>query len=697
MSLDLTKYRLANHERIAVGGSYSDTFLEVMANSGTSSNLFGYLRWVPNDKSGTLSNYYGGGASIDDSYFEDFGYLQWTMTGSNPWNLWIFTHYDDTATYDGSNTSPGIRLISHSSYSANGVDLLAADINAIHGGEHGTNVIYVIANNGRIRSSSALYSSLNTYGKSWRWVKFVGSNTTITDRTFCAIGTNINNIGFLAENLAGPTSNHIAAFSEIVVEHDRPTLGHAGYGEDLSSGFGSGTSKIDMADGTYDYTVNWNNNGRFRVHPGENVRLTYETRIGQGAKKWNGYITVKTEEISVGGSVGSTTSNTHQVVDGFAKGELTHTKVTDSNPTFKMYITASGGSGTGVGFDTCDLKNLQAFKCGYSPDAQRDVAIHKYHVNALNVEESPGPFRIGEPNEFYSFWQSDRNLAGTSTLYYLNTANSSTVSSPIRRPINRQYQNTSSTAWTDPQGYYNYPEWFNKVYQDTADSATWGWVHEVYNSTANSTKNVIIGPGGGTEVDNTKVYLAGVWMRVRRNAPTNEGVAPNRISLIGNSLHSAGYPESNYGMGTSLLSNNTNYLQSIGLNSYPNLVTNTQQEWKLLNGFYLPSWMTSSERTDWKENYWAQWANEFEHGEGTDTSKSISGLTGYGINTSNAGYVCGMTTNTGKIYPTVRVEQYTGTDLWVEFVHPFIIEIDPMNLDDEGNLWFWDFTENLPQ
>ena len=75
----------------------------------------------------------------------------------------------------------------------------------------------------------------------------------------------------------------------------------------------------------------------------------------------------------------------------------------------------------------------------------------------------------------------------------------------------------------------------------------------------------------------------------------------------------------------------------------------------------------------------------------------MTGVTGYGLQSATAGYVCGMTTNTGTIYPLVRVEQYNGTDLWVEFVHPFIVEMDPMNINDEGNVYFWDFTENLPQ
>jgi len=69
MSLDLKKYRTAHHDRLAVGGSYTDSWLEAMADSSTSSNTLAYVRWVPNDKGG--SGYYSG---TDTQYFATKGY-----------------------------------------------------------------------------------------------------------------------------------------------------------------------------------------------------------------------------------------------------------------------------------------------------------------------------------------------------------------------------------------------------------------------------------------------------------------------------------------------------------------------------------------------------------------------------------------------------------------------------------------------
>ena len=268
------------------------------------------------------------------------------------------------------------------------------------------------------------------------------------------------------------------------------------------------------------------------------------------------------------------------------------------------------------------------------------------------------------------------------------------------RPINYQYKNTSSSAWGDPQGFYNYPQWFDNSLITTSDTATWGWVHEVYDATVNDTYNTYIGPSSGISVDHTKVYMAGIWMRVRRNSHTNTSLAPNRISIVAGTQNPGAFISS-YGTTSSLLAAGTNYQQSIyadnfAFTDYTAGSNPGKMEWKLLNGFYLPSWMTATERSEWKDDYWGTWAGHFEHGDGLSADINMSGLTGYGLNTANAGYVAGMQNTTTSIRPIIRVEQYQSTDLWCEFAYPFVIEIDPMNINDEGNIYFWDFQENIP-
>ena len=716
MSLDLTKYREANHERIAVGGSYTDTWLEAMGISSTSSNTFGYVRWIPNNKSG--SGYYTGTV-----YNETYGYNQYTLKigETDPWVLFRFSYHDDTNTYNGGSTSPGIRLQQVNTYAgtSTGANNLATELTAIHEDQY-DDVIYVLVTNGSTTSSSNLKSIMDSGNKSWRWSSLRGTSTTATNHTYAAIGTNINDIGYLAESIAGTGTNHSAAMTELVVEHKKTTIGHAGYGEDLASGLGNGSTYIDMGNyssaQTYTRTINWANTNKHHTSQDEYIRVTWEQRIGQGGRNYGAScrVTAREEQVSNGaqiGSVVSNISNNDQTVDGWHKQELLFARQSSNSDTrLDIEIRAYKGSGTGTGFiaqdqgfHRIDVKNMQVFKCGFAPDSQRDAASHKYHVNGLNIEESPGPFRIGDPDEFEAFWTSDRNLAGDSTTYDLETTNSSTSSSPMR-PINFQYQNTSSQGWGDPQGYYNKPHWFDTILSNTNsganDSQTWGWVHEVYNATVNDTYDTYIGPSSGISVDHTKVYMAGIWMRVRRNDHTNTGLAPNRISMVAGTQNPGAFISS-YGTTSSLLAHGTNYQQSIyagnfDFEDYTAGSNSGKMEWKLLSGFYLPSWMTATERAEWKDNYWGQWAGHFAHGDGITPDECMSGITGYGLNTANAGYVSGMQSSTTSIRPIVRVEQYQSTDLWCEFVYPFVIEIDPMNINDEGNIYFWDFTENLP-
>ena len=60
MSLDLTRDRKATHENVSVGGSYTDTMITAQGMGNTAKVNDAYIRWVPNNKSG--SGYY-------ESYF----------------------------------------------------------------------------------------------------------------------------------------------------------------------------------------------------------------------------------------------------------------------------------------------------------------------------------------------------------------------------------------------------------------------------------------------------------------------------------------------------------------------------------------------------------------------------------------------------------------------------------------------------
>lgn len=705
MSFELTKYRAASHDRLAVGGSYTDTWLEVEGATSTSSNTAGFVKWVPNNKNPGMV------LDVSTAALAGSGYLSYTLntsSGANGFKLLKFNYYSDVNAYNGGNTSPGINLNSISGTLT--ADELADELVVIHDDDNAW--VYVIFGIGSTKSSASLYTVMQEKCRSWRWTQTRQSSTIATNHTYAAIGTNVNQLGFLSENLSGPLSGHTAAYSSTVIEHSSTTIGHAGYGQELSSGLGSGPAYLNMAaagvTNIVDIDVPWQNANKYGVNIGEHVRASFETRIGAGAADYAGYALVSLKQVSLAtgnteaeSTNGQTGQLGHQSTDGWYKQELTLEK-TSSASKLVIEIKAYGGSGTGKGYDTVDVKNLQVFKAGNSPDTQRDANIHKFHVNGLNVSESPGPFNIGDPDTFVDFWNSGRNLAGNTQLYGLRTSNTSTSTAQgFYRPINYQTRNGTSESYGE-QGRYNYIKWFNTRFRQTSDqndTQTYGYTYECYNPGVNGTYDTYIGSPGGITVDENKLYMAGIWVKVRRSTGTNTGIAPNRISLIGDALGSGNTSIDTYGIGTSTITKGQNYLTSIYEDNFAHQSFNSingtgeRNEWKLISGFFLPKWMSSSDRTNWKNNYWGTWAGDFDHGNGSAPDVNMSGITGYGLNPATAGYVCGMPSGTAKIRPTIRVEQYSSTDLWAEFMYPFVVEIDPMNITDEGNIYFWDFSE----
>ena len=113
MSLDLTKYRKATHDHVAVAGSYTDTFIEAQGASATSASSDAFVRWVPNNKSG--SGYYTGTVTTN---LASNGYLQYNCTTSG-YHVLYFQHFSDSNAYNNSNTSPGIILKTVTTHAAN--------------------------------------------------------------------------------------------------------------------------------------------------------------------------------------------------------------------------------------------------------------------------------------------------------------------------------------------------------------------------------------------------------------------------------------------------------------------------------------------------------------------------------------------------------------------------------------------------
>lgn len=676
MSLNLTKVRGASHDHISAAGSYTDSYIEVQGTSITAESSTPILRWVPNNKTG------GHILGVDSSNLASAGYNQWNSFGTG-WNLFKFSHFSDGAAYDGSSTSPGLRLLSHLTYTNQEIDEMAGQINDYHNGLHGT-IIYVIVTSGyNISSNATLAATMNTI-KSWQFSKHIGGNEDVINWSYCAVGSSYGRLGLIAESLQGPGLGHQNAYMDLAIEHDYTAIGHAGYGEELSSGVGAGENEMTSSGQNTLGTkyVYWNTNNYLNTELNEYLRFSFQGKIGQGAGDNGGWAGLRLTEQGVAGLYVKNYS-----VDAFAKQEYTYRRQSASSTNLKIETIAYSGNGTQItgssDYDDCTIKDLQVFKCGYGPDQDRDGAVHKWHMNGRDIIEGPGDFDVSYPTAFYDFYGSARNLIKPGQNRPLSIAGSSDIASLL----NYQYKN--GTVGTSALGQINGVHWFDRDLKTTADTDPHYFVQEVRSAGANQhTDFNLADPNSlttGIDVDTSKMYMAGVWVRVR-HATHASGQAlsfqPTRISIL---------PQCNVDA-KDYLGNIVPAAEHYGSSIENTTITNNLQEWKLLSCFYLPDSFTDSEVLTFTNSYWAKWAAGYEYGNGTDISKQTPN-TGYGIMPAQNSKVAVMHSSVTKIIPILRTELYQGNDMWLEAAYPFVLEMDPFNITAGGDFHFWDFTE----
>lgn len=664
MSLELTKYKRALHAHISVAGDYTDTFIEVQSASGTSTSADAFVKWVPHDKNGTYL------PGVDVSNLDTAGYLRYDLTTPG-YTLFRFKYFDN------SNARPGIQLVSIGEFDTD-ADGLAAEIDVIFNGGYG-DTVFVIANNGDIASSPTLNTVMYSI-KSWQHTRSLGTGTSLRPWTYTAVGTNVNSIGLLSESLSG-YGTHANSVSELAIEHDSTTLGHAGYGEEFSSGIGAG--EVELNSGAYSTQViasrdiYWNNNNQYKTEVGEHLRGVMYGKVGQGAGTWNGYYGFRFTEqglppVAVQG----------YSVDGWTKLEGSYQRQSAGSSHIKIEQIAYRGSGGGSGapYDAVTMKGLQVYKSGQNPDQARDVAVHKWHINSLNIIESPADFDVHDPDSFYNFYSKSRNLADTTINYTVDTANSNDIGAITN------YQSNNGTVSSTGIGRFNYVQWFDRNLATINDSTPHIWVKELRDAAANQTKDLQLGWSAfGIPADHTKTYIAGCWVRVREMTHTGTALAPCRISLTAGGLNGS-YQQQAFRTHTGATASSNLYTNSVDNGD----LASATNEWKLMSQFYLPSWMSNQDLKDWTDNYWATWAGDQEFGEGNTAVQAVGAG---GLNSAVDGRIAGMTTSTTWIQPKLRVEWYSGLNLWLEVAYPFCAEIDPMNIMQGGDTVFWDFGE----
>lgn len=693
MSLDLSKEKVAQHYRIGVAGSYTDSLIEVQAASPTSASSDIYVRWVPRTK----ASYLGPISNINSSYIANtgsgegagHGYLKWTPS-SSPYPVLHLLRWAMV-----SSTTTGLDIQSISSFTsynlANAADSLANELTLIEEGYYGSNIIYAIVSQNTTHSSSALYNAMN-YQHSWRWSRVLRGTTSSTNYSYCAVGTNINSLGLLSESLQGTGTGHINAATEIYIEHDTDKIGHAGFGEELSSGIGAGTRENTTANthSVVSKVVNWDaGNNQYHLDPGQKIRITGLADVQQYSVTYGGSAYVDIVDSATGTNRVIQTQGT-----GLHKFETTYTKPAGStNIEIRAGISTGSGTGSGVANTGTIMSNLEVFKCGHNPDQNRDVAVSGTGINALNVQESIAGFDLRNPDEFKTFWNSDRNLLTTVT-YNLDQTGSDVGPGLVYRAMSYLYHNSSTYGYgmSPDYNHNNWVRWFNDDFLTTSDKVG---VKEVLYASSNSTTYLQFDSSqytgqGGVEIDPTKLYMFGVWTRVRYNDDTGTVQAPNSIATIASTYSSSHTPQAlkTY---TGVQSFDTNYFECERVQH--NTYNTDNNRWRLMSNFYLPYDWTSTQVTDWYNNHYGSWAGEYHWGS---SASELYPNTTYGLAPSSV--INGRVAQFGNAYckyirPKLKVEVHSATTLWFEYAYPFVVEIDPLNITTGGNAFFWDVRE----
>lgn len=714
MSLDLTRNRKATHEHFAVAGSYTDTYIEVQGHAHNSDMPGWYVKWVPSNKSG--SGYHSG---VNTSKLASDGYVYY---GSNTPSYAVDQggFYVLKFNYVPGSSSAGMSLSTITTFWAHGapfpgapdMDDMALALDGIMSA--GSQHIFAIFSFGKIGSSTNLYNTMRGPLRSWRFTRTIGSSSTPREYSYAAVGTNVNDIGLLSESTQGPGLNHPNAAVELAIEHDSATLGHAGYGEELSSGIGAGLKQGTTQNAITEISrqIDWDATGHDRVLSDEYLRISFMGRLNQWGVSGNnnGYYGIRIEDYYGSGSGQNflfTKQSTQKAsVDCFEKHEILYKRssphVEGAGNDFKIfgYMYPGSGSGSGQGGTSPNelgsfIRGLEVYRAGFDPDKDRDVAVHQWHANALNVNEGPADWDPGKAGEFETFWSSDRNLLDTTQSHSTVAFNGSGEYS--LNYITNGGPNAPSGATGQWNGVNNI-NWRGTAFTSTSVGNTTHFAYEYRNIPTNVTFNRLMygsNNPNGIPVDDSKMYMFGVWERVRQHDGNVSTYSPNRISLTlkattsgGSALYLKDYNNAN------VTDINNHYLSSVDVGQYVgnNWPSGQRNEWKLQTGFILPEWMTTSEVNNFYQNYWATWAGEYEWGNGNTAHQIVD--TSYGLQSAKDARVAKMTSGTAFVRPNIRVEQYSTSTLWMEFAYPFMLEIDPMNIRDGGHLWFWDFDEN---
>ena len=458
---------------------------------------------------------------------------------------------------------------------------------------------------------------------------------------YAAIGT--SKLGIIKEVLHSNTTGSDPAIVTASIPYSFINIGASGYGPDLTSGKMMKEVTETSSYGFSHNTIILEDSGAYNIKEGEYLRMTGQRKVDLARQESGAMVSSYFWGSSASNGWINAASHSTSSIE-YEDFELYFRWITTSGQTklnFGHYHMPSGNA-TGTSF----VKNIQVQKCGFnpSPNVHTTISSSVSHITGKNVTESTGNFSLLDPDSYLAMWNSTRNLTNRPNL------SDSRIGS----------------------GYdTNNVVWFDKVLTDRRMYS----IHEGKNFTGDSNRYSDL---GYVNIDHTKMYAASIWMYCTEKVNGN-----NYLGTHTQNTSNSTVPTYSYNYGGSTTNPYSHYISAGNIE---------KNKWSLLTYFFLPSTMTHADGESFYAKYWSRSSGNFENGSADNLSKTRGGV---GSNGGN-----------------IRVSKFQPTDgrihlRWLDYYNrngaehktwwalPAIFEIDPLNIEADGNIFSWNMNETF--
>ena len=530
---------------------------------------------------------------------------------------------------------------------------LANKLNEIHKGVFGE-VIYALASYDAINSNSNLADAMTT-ARAYHWFNQPGMpNGPNFRHPYAAIGT--SRLGIIKEICHSASVGAEDAYVSLSVPKDWNAIGAEGYGRCIVNGLEMG--EINYTGTGYGFKhsyVTIPNSGYNHIKDDEYIRVTGQQKISRDRQLAGGRVTsyIWTASDSDGWISSAARSGYSVEWEPFEyyfkwnKTRDTASSGNTGNAEAKYFRTGHYHMSAEIDTGTSSIRNVTYHKCGFNPNPASDVAVRKPVISAKEIHEGIG-FQLGNPDSYYNMWNSSRNLTN--------------------RPSLRDSQHGSGFDTDDVR-------WFNRTLTNRNEYS----IHEGKNFSGDSNRYADI---PYVNIDSSKMYVALIWMNCLQK---EDGGGRNYVGCHTRNASNSTVPTYAYS-GTS---NTTNpYSQ------YPAGSSIEKDKWSLMSYWFLPHNWTDAEGSAFYSKYWCRAWGNYENGSADNLSKTLGSVS------SNGGNIRVSRFQPGDAQIHLRWLDYYNTSSQGDGGHhktwwalPGIYEVDPMQLQTDGELFSWNLKE----